>query len=76
MLLAAITTERDKMQITGILIANQRLGHGNILIPHLKSEMWGTLVQTWATRRHRSPMEATDDAETQQGRPQRDGPCC
>ncbi len=51
MLLASITTERDEMEITGILIADQRLGHGDILIPHLKSEIWGTHVRTWTHRR-------------------------
>jgi hypothetical protein len=51
MLLASVTTERDEMEIPGILIANQRFGHGYILIPHLKGEMWGTQIQTRATRR-------------------------
>jgi hypothetical protein len=47
MLLASVTTERDEMKVTGILIASQRLGHGYILIPHLKSEMRGTLAPSF-----------------------------
>ena len=56
MLLAAITTERDQVKITGLLIADERTRHCNILNPHLRSEMWGTLVHTWATRHPQSDL--------------------
>jgi hypothetical protein len=50
MLPASITTERDKMKIAGLLVADEGLGHLNILPPRLKRETRGTPIQTSPTR--------------------------
>jgi hypothetical protein len=41
MLPVPITTERDKVKITGLLIADEGPGHLNIVNPRLKRETWG-----------------------------------
>jgi hypothetical protein len=45
--LSAVTTERDEVEVSGLLITDEGFRHGEMLVeirrnPHLKSEMWGT----------------------------------